>query len=171
MVTVVCESDGGATELRAYCRECNRRRAKQARDKLRPIAQSLALLLVYAGFLLALLTATADHLAISGRPGMGWRQFVGAELGLLAIVMGLSLRKGLLGTAGVFLLVLSIGADLLNVGHAPGLGWRAYLGFVCAVAMIAVGTAWRRALARGAGLSFLPLPPPAGPRHPVGPTE
>jgi hypothetical protein len=147
LVTVVSETGGGGTRLRRFCRECDRRRAERAREDLQPIAQSVARLLLYGGFLLALLTATADHVAISGRPGFGWRQLVGSELGFLAIVLGLLLRKGLLGTAGVFLLVLSIGADLLEIGHVPGFGWRSYLGFICAAAMIAAGTAWRRALA------------------------
>lgn len=153
-VTVVREAQDGGTELQRYCRECERRRAEQARDELRPIAQSVARLLSYGGILLALLTVAADHLAISGRPSFGWRQLVGTELGFLAIVVGLTLRKGLLVTAGVFLLALSIGADLLEVGHVPGLGWRSYLSFVCAVAMIAGGTAWRRSLARREGLAL-----------------
>jgi hypothetical protein len=150
-VAVLANRDGGGTELRLLCRDCERRGAQQARDGLRPIAQSLARLLLYGGSLLALLAATADSLGISGRTGFGWRQIVGAELGFLAVVLGLFLRKELLATAGAFLLLLSIAADQLKVGGVPGLGWRSCTGLLCALAMIAAGCAWQRSLARGSG--------------------
>ena len=70
----------------------------------------------------------------------------------LAIAVGVLLRRGLVTMVGVFLFVLSLGADLLEVGHAPGLGWRSYAAFLCAAAMVSVGAAWRRALARGRGV-------------------
>jgi len=148
---VLAQTDDGDKELRRYCRECERRRAARVRDDLRPIADGLARLLIYAGLLLALLTATADHLAIPGSTGFGWRQITGTELGFLAIVLGLMMRKGLLGVGGLFILVLSIGADFLQVGHAPGLGWRSHVGFLVATAMLGGGVLWRRALGRGAG--------------------
>jgi hypothetical protein len=74
------------------------------------------------------------------------------DLGLITIILGIALRKGFLLTAGAFLLVLSIGADLLAVGHEPGVGWREVVGFVGAAVMVSAGTAWRRALAKGKGL-------------------
>jgi hypothetical protein len=152
LVTVLTENTEGTRQLRRYCRECERRRAEQAREELRPTAKGVARLLVYGGILLALLTVTADYLAISGRSGFGWRQITGTEIGFLAIVSGLFLRKGLLGVAGLFLLVLSIGADLLHIGHVPGPGWRSHLGFVVAAALLAGGVLWSRKLAHGAGL-------------------
>ena len=98
------------------------------------------------------MTATADYLAISGRQGFGWRQITGTEIGFLAMVLGVMLRRGLLGVAGLFLLVLSIGADVFQLGRMPGIGWRSHLGFVLATALLAAGLLWRRELARGAGL-------------------
>lgn len=148
-VTVLSKDDADGKQLRRYCRACQRRAAERAREELRPIAAGLARLLVYGGVLLALLTAMADHLPISGGTGFGWRQITGAELGFLAIVFGLAMHRGFLGVAGLFLLPLSIGADLLRVGHAPGFGWRSRLGFVVATALLAGGILWRRALARG----------------------
>jgi hypothetical protein len=71
VVTVVSDTGGSGRELRQFCRECERRRTERERDQLRPMAQGLARLLLYGGFLLALLTATADDLGISGRPGFG----------------------------------------------------------------------------------------------------
>jgi hypothetical protein len=150
--TVLVENAEGDKQLRRYCAECERRRARQERDELRPFVEGLARLLIYGGVLLALLVATADHLAIRSHEGFGWRQITGTELGFLAIVLGLLMRKGLLGMAGLFLLVLSIGADLLDIGDSPGLGWRSHLGFVLATALLAGGVLWRRGIARGAGL-------------------
>ena len=65
---------------------------------------------------------------------------------------GLTMRKKVLGVGGLFVFLLSIGADILQVGHAPGLGWRSQLGFLVAAAMLGGGMIWRRALERGAGL-------------------
>lgn len=148
LVTVLSENEAGEKQLRRYCRDCQRRGAELAREELRPITAGIARLLIYGGVLLALLTVTADYLAISSHSGFGWRQLTGTELGFLAIVLGLLMRKGPLGVTGLFILVLSIGADLLDVGHSPGLGWRSHLGFVVAAAMLAGGILWHRALTR-----------------------
>lgn len=154
---VVARNDDGATELRTRCRECERRQLARARDAVKPLYESLARLLVHGGLLLGALAAAADHLAISGRAGFGWRQLVGAEAGFLVLVLGIALRRGLLGVTGLLLLVLSLGADLLAVGHAPGFGWRAWAAFAAGALLAAAGAAWRRAIARGSGLPW-PLP-------------
>jgi hypothetical protein len=150
--TVLAQTDDGDKELRRFCRECERRAAARARDELKPIADGLARVLISAGLLLALLTATADHLAIAGREGFGWRQITGTELGFLAIVLGLMMRQRILGVVGFFVFALSIGADLFEVGHVPGHGWRSQAGFLLAAAMLVGGMFWRRALERGARL-------------------
>jgi hypothetical protein len=142
--------DSGERVLRAYCPACGRPQARRDRAVLLSTLEILPRILVYGGIVLAVLTATADHLAISGNTGIGWRQMLGAELGFLAIAVGLLLRLGLLGVAGAFLLVLSIGADLLQVGHVPGFGWRSGLAFVVAAAMLVGGVVLRRSLKRRA---------------------
>ena len=58
--------------LRQFCRECERRRLLNERSGVRRIARGLAMLLIYAGILLALLTLTVDYLSITGRAGFGW---------------------------------------------------------------------------------------------------
>ena len=156
LVTIVSETHEG--ELRQFCRDCERRRRWYERSGVRNIASGSARLLIYAGVILTLLTITADRLAISGRSGFGWRQITGAEVGFLCIVVGLFLRGALLGTAGLFLLVLSLGADLLRVGHSPGLGWRKQLALVLATVLLAAGMLWQRALRKKA----LPFPPDQG---------
>jgi hypothetical protein len=152
LATVLVEDSDGGRSLRSYCRQCEQRRAELERDELRPLASGLARVLVFGGVLLAVLAATSDYLSISGRTGFGWRQMLGSELGFLATAMGLMLRRGLIAAAGLFLMVLSIGADWLHIGHVPGLGWRSHLAFAIATVLLFVGVVWGRALARGAGL-------------------
>lgn len=128
---------------RQVCYECERRLEQQ--NAARQIATNLATLLIYAGVLLSLLVLTVDYLSISGRVGFGWRQITGAEVGCLCLITGLLAGRGLLAMAGLFLIVLSVGADLLNVGHAPGLGWRSQTALVVASLLVAGGMIWRLA--------------------------
>jgi hypothetical protein len=146
-VTVLSKSHEG--ELRQFCKECERRRLWNERSGLREIASGLARLLIYAGILLLALTLTVDRLSISGRAGFGWRQITGTEVGILSIVLGLLIGRGLLGMAGLFLLVLSLGADLLHLGHAHGLGWRKQTALAVASLLLAGGMLWQRALKKG----------------------
>jgi hypothetical protein len=144
LVPVLSGSPEGG--LGQFCNECERRRLWEERSGVREIASGSARLLIYAGFLLTLLTLTVDHLSISGRAGFGWWQITGTELGILTLVLGLLAGRGLLGMAGLFVLVLSLGADLLNLGHAPGLGWRKQTALVIAGLLLAGGMLWQRAL-------------------------
>ena len=134
--------------LRQFCRECERRRLLNERSGVRRIARGVAMLLIYAGILLALLTLTVDYLSITGRAGFGWRQITGSEVGILIIIIGLLAGRGLLGTAGLFLLVLSLGADFLQLGHAPGLGWRKQTALVLASLLLGGGMLWQHILRR-----------------------
>jgi hypothetical protein len=148
LVTIVAR-DESDSQLRSVCRDCQRRAAERERSELTtPFEAAGAPLLVFGGIVLAALTVTADHLPISGRTGFGWRQITGLELGFLATVLGLVSRKALVAIVGLLLLVLSLGADLLQVGHVRGFGWRSQLGMVVAAAMFAGGVLWRRSLAR-----------------------
>lgn len=113
---------------------------------MREIARGSARLLIYAGILLAALTLTVDRLSISGNTGFGWWQITGAEVGILCLVLGLLVGRGLLEMAGLFLLVLSLGADVLRLGHAPGLGWRKQTALAIASLLVAGGMLWQRVL-------------------------
>lgn len=152
VVTVLADGEEDGGRLRSYCSVCAEQRTAGTREELRSVAKVAARGLVYGGILLGLLALTADYLTISGRTGFGWRQMTGLEVGFLSVALGLFLRSGFLAMAGMFLLVLSIGADLLRVGEVPGFGWRAHLSFVTATALLCAGVYWERALARGAGL-------------------
>ena len=144
LTTVVSRTHEGA--LQQVCLECERRRRAQERSGVRQIASGTARLLVYGGILLALLALTVDRLSLSGQTGFGWRQITGTEMGLLGVVLGFLVGRGLLGVAGLFLLVLSLGADLLHVGHAPGLGWRSHTALAFASLLLAGGLLWQYVL-------------------------
>jgi hypothetical protein len=146
LVSVLSTNEGG---LRQFCRECERRRLSNERRVARQLARGPARLLIYAGILLTVLTLTVDHLPISGRGGFGWRQITGTEVGILIIIFGFLAGRGLVATSGLFLLVLSLGADVLNLGHAPGLGWRKQTALALASLLLAGGILWQRALRKG----------------------
>ena len=158
-VTVLHEGDDGTRVLRQFCKECARRQEAEERSRRRQLLASLAAPVTYSGLLLVVLALVADSLSIGGRSGFGWRQVSGAEVGFLCVFLGIMLRQALLGTAGLFLLVLSILADLLVVGHAPGAGWRARVAIAAGTALLAAGLYMRRALTRL---------PPAPPRSEAG---
>jgi hypothetical protein len=146
--TVLREEGDGERVLHQFCRECARRQESEVKYRNRRLAASLATPMTYVGLLLVLLALVADLLAISGRSGFGWRQMTGAEVGFLCVFLGLMLRRALLGTAGLYLLVLSLLADLLKVGHAPGAGWRAQAALGVGTATLAAGLYLRRRLTR-----------------------
>ncbi len=161
LVTAVSRSHEGG--LRQFCPECERRRLWDERSGVREIARGTSRMLIYAGILLAALTLTVDRLSISGKTGFGWWQISGAELGILCLVLGLLVRRGLLGMAGLFLLVLSLWADVLHLGHAPGLGWRKQTALAVSSLLLAGGMLWQLALKKqGTGP---PEDERTGPRH------
>jgi hypothetical protein len=144
LVTVVSRSSEGG--LRQICSECERRRLWNERSGVRQIARGWARLLIYAGILLTFLTLTVDRLSISGHAGFGWRQITGTEVGILGLIVGFLAGWELLETAALFLLVISVGADVLHLGHAPGLGWRKQIALVLATLLIVGGLLWQGAV-------------------------
>jgi hypothetical protein len=151
LVTVLSSGPAGSRVLSKICRECERRASAQGRTTARQLALGLARASIAGGILLGALALSADYLGISGRQGFGWRQLAGAEIGFLCVVLGLLLQRTWLGVGGLFLLVLSLGADLLRVGHSPGLGWRKQAALVLALGLVAGGAIWQRALRRRSG--------------------
>jgi len=149
LVTVVSQGHEGG--LRQFCNECERRRVWDERSGVRQIASGSARLLIYAGLLLTLLTITVDRLGISGQEGFGWRQVTGAEVGFLCIVLGLLIGEGFIGTAGLFLLLVSLSADVLGLGRNPdGLGWRKQTALATSSLLVAGGMLWQRSLKKRA---------------------
>jgi hypothetical protein len=142
-------SSGPEGGLRQICNECERRRLWDERRGPRQVARGWSTLLIYAGILLTLLTLTVDRLSISGHAGFGWRQITGTEIGVLILILGFLAGRSLVGMAGLFLLVLSVGADVLNLGHAHGLGWRKQTALVVACLLITGGWLWQRAVRKG----------------------
>lgn len=134
--------------LRQVCRECERRRLWEERRNVRAIESYVARLLTYAGTFLILLTLVADRLPIAGRAGFGWRQITGIEIGALCLVIGIVSGRGLVGMGGLFLLVLSVGADVLQVGFTPGFGWRSLTALAVSCLLVVGGMVWEFAMRR-----------------------
>ena len=55
--------------------------------------RTLSLVLVIAGALLALVSLLADLVGIGSYPGYHWAQITGAILGVVALVIGVWLRR------------------------------------------------------------------------------
>jgi hypothetical protein len=161
LVTILREGADGDRQLRQFCRECARRGDSEVRSRQPRIAASFAAPLTWSGIFVLALALTADYLSISGRSGFGWRQVTGAELGFLCVVLGVLLQRAFLGTAGLFLLVLSLLADLLALGHAPGSGWRTKAALVAGTIMVAAGLTLRHVLGRRASPGAPDDPPAA----------
>jgi len=130
------------------CTKCERRRLSEEQRNLRAIKSHIAKLLTYAGALLILLTLLADRLPIAGRSGFGWRQIIGVYVGAMCFFLGIVMGRGLIVIGGVLLLVLSGGADLFQLGHAPGFGWRSQTVLVVSCLLVIVGMLWELAMRR-----------------------
>jgi hypothetical protein len=65
--------------------------------------------------------------------------------------------------AGLFLLVVSLGADVLELGRASGLGWRKQTALALASLLLAGGMIWQRNLKKKA--PNLPLDENKGMQH------
>lgn len=144
-VTVVGES--GARSY--YCMDCADKRAE---GTTWPMAQGvLAFLpgtLIRGGALLGVLALAANYLHIAGEEGFGWKQIAGTEVGLLVVALGAFLRRGFPTLAGALLVVVSLGADYLRIGHAPGLGWRKQGAIAVAIACVLLGLFLQRRFTR-----------------------
>ncbi len=148
LVPVLVEGQGGERVLRRFCRECERRVAARTRAGQYEAAIAVARLVVYAGLGLGLLAFVADYLGLSGQAGFGWRQVTGTELGFLVLALGVLNRRPLVGVIGLFVLVVSLGADYFSLGRAPGIGWREEIALAVATVLVLGGLLWRRALWR-----------------------
>jgi hypothetical protein len=128
------------------CKECGRPRLSEEQRARGAIARYAARLLTYAGTLLILLTLLADRLPIAGRSGFGWRQVIGLEAGAVCFFIGIVTGRGLIAIGGILLLVLSGGADLFQLGHAPGFGWRSQTLLAVSCLLVIVGMLWELAM-------------------------
>ena len=131
-------SPGGSGRL--VCKACERRRLSDEQRNVLALRSYAARLLTYGGALLIVLTLLADFLPIAGQEGFGWRQITGLEAGIVCFVIGIVTRRGLIVVGGVLLLVLSGAADLLELGHAPGLGGRSRTVLVVSTLLVIIGT-------------------------------
>jgi len=144
IVTVMGDAGGAFPTPRQYCLECAERRQEPAGGMGEVVGPFIPSLLIRVGAVIGILTLAADYLHIAGKSGFGWKQMAGAEVGALALTLGAFLRVGFLIVAGVVLIVLSLGADYLGVGHSPGLGWKQQVALPVSVVCVIVGLLWQR---------------------------
>ena len=144
IVTVVGESGGGRPTRREYCLDCAGRRQESAAGMGTVVSPFLPSLLIKGGAVIGLLSLVADYLHIAGKSGFGWKQIAGTEIGALALTLGAFLRMGFLTVGGLVLVVISLGADYLGVGHSEGLGWKQLIALPVSVACVVAGLLWQR---------------------------
>jgi hypothetical protein len=128
--------------IRRFCLEC----ADHGGDRRTRVVPPLLIpnLLIRVGAVLGVLAIGADYLGIAGRSGFGWRQAVGAELGVLCLVIGAFVRRGWPMVIGIALLLLSMGADVISVGETPGMGWRQHIAMAAAILMVSAGLIYQQ---------------------------
>jgi hypothetical protein len=144
-VTVVTEDDDGRRTAQEFCLACAEKRPQPRSHAGRQALLSLVPgLMIKLGAVLAVLVFFADELGISGKRGFGWRQWAGGEIGALVLVVGALLRSGWVTISGLALMILSLGADDLRVGHSPGMGWREQAALAVAAVSVIVGLIWQR---------------------------
>jgi len=148
-VTVVAEDDDGRRTAQEFCLACAEKRPQPRSHAGRQALLSLVPgLMIKLGAVLAVLVFFADELGISGKRGFGWRQWAGGEIGALVLVVGALLRSGWVTIGGLALMILSLGADDLRVGHSPGMGWREQAALAVAAVSVIVGLVWQRRIRR-----------------------
>jgi hypothetical protein len=62
--------------------------------------------------------------------------------------IGVVTGRGLIVIGGALLMILSGGADLFQVGHAPGFGWRSQTLLAVSCLLVLVGMLWELAMRR-----------------------
>jgi hypothetical protein len=152
---VVSQDPTGERLLRQFCKECERRAAARERIGTVQVALGFSRLLVYAGLVLGFLALAVHHLGVRSHAGFGWRQITGIHLGFACLALGVATRRSLLAVLGLGLTLVSLGADVLEIGRGLGLGlgWRQRLTLEISLALVVGGLLWRRALAvRALGL-------------------
>lgn len=143
IVTVVGDAGAGRPTRREYCLDCAGRRHESA-GMGTVVSPFLPSLLIKGGAVIGLLSLLADYLHIAGKSGFGWKQIAGTEIGALALTLGAFLRMGFLTVGGLVLVVISLGADYLGVGHSEGLGWKQLIALPISVACVVAGLLWQR---------------------------
>ena len=97
-----------------------------------------AILMSVCLFVLAV-SALADVLAFGSHAGFGWRQGLGLGFAGVLVLTGAMMRISTLFAIGLIVGLLTLLADWLGFGDAPGFGWQQTLGSLLGAALIAMG--------------------------------
>lgn len=86
-----------------------------------------------------LISLFADVLGFGSAQGFGWQQWMGVLIAGAIGLAGAIVRAPTLWTIGMFVGGVTVLADWLGLGSAPGFGWQQVLGSALGVALILIG--------------------------------
>jgi len=107
-----------------------------------------AAILLCVGLFVLVISAAADWLAFGSSEGFGWQQLLGLGLAGILLLIGAVVRIPTLSVIGLFIGLLTVLADWLGLGNAPGFGWHQVSGSLLGAALIAAGLVVARTMAR-----------------------
>ena len=98
-----------------------------------------AAILMSVGLFVLALSGLADVLAFGSHEGFGWRQGLGLGLAGVLVLTGAMMRIQTLFVIGLIIGLLTLLADWLGFGDAPGFGWQQISGSLLGAALIVIG--------------------------------
>ena len=98
-----------------------------------------AAILMSVGLFVLVVSALADVLAFGSHAGFGWRRGLGLGFAGVLVLTGAMMRISTLFAIGLIIGLLTLLADWLGFGDAPGFGWQQTLGSLLGAALIAMG--------------------------------
>jgi hypothetical protein len=137
----------GEVIVRHFCLDCADAEANASPPRERRLNIPVALMIV--GLIILLMSVFADALAFGSSRGFGWQQWSGVALAGLLTLAGAIMQIPTLLLIGLITGGVTVLADWLAFGSAPGFGWQQQLGSAVGVALIAASWAVARAMARG----------------------
>src|SRR5688500_9557370 len=108
LVRVLAGYTNGEPVFRSYCVRCA---AGEDAGPNEIVYSQVPRMLVWTGALIGVVSVSADFLGLRAHEGFGWRQFAGAEAGVLCMVLGAFFRVAPLSLAGATVVALSVGSD------------------------------------------------------------
>ncbi len=107
-----------------------------------------AAILTSVGLFVLLVSVLADVLAFGSHSGFGWKQGLFLGLAGVLILTGAMVRISTLFVIGLIIGLLTLLADWLGFGNAPGFGWHQVSGSLLGASLIAAGLAVARTMTR-----------------------
>lgn len=157
----VCEKCGGPAivhirseageypDMHHFCMGCAA--LEESAAPVRSRRRNEGAVLIAVGLFTFLLSVFADQLKFGRSEGFGWKQFVGAWIGMILVGVGAIMRIATVLVIGLIFTLLTVLADWLGFGSKAGFGWQQMCGTALGAGLAAAGLvlAGRRRTARG----------------------